>query len=53
MAEVPLFEHEGDFLIHFHVGEMSFLPAKNAKLGMWEWKHRVEGQGLKGAFAHL
>lgn len=43
MAEVPLFEHEADFLIHFRVGEMSFLPAKNAKLGMWERKPRVEG----------
>lgn len=52
MAEVPLFEHEAD-LIHFRVGEMSFLPAKNAKLGMWEWKLRVKGQGLKGASAHV
>lgn len=53
MSEVPLFGHEVDFLIRFHVGERSFLPVNKAKLGVWDWKHGVEGQGLTGASACL
>lgn len=34
MAKVPLPEYEGAFLVHFHVGEMSFLPGN----GSTEWR---------------
>lgn len=48
MAEVPLFGHEVDFLIRFHVGERSFLPVNKAKLGVWEWKHEWKDKGSQG-----